>query len=189
MDFDEKRFRENQFPASDYFPLCKAAGFNLFGLGRGQYMFADAVESYLAKQMKERDMQAGLFPKSDNPQPKSGESMLRFEASDFFCTNNKYIDLPLAKEICQIANAKFSEWLERQPVVYGFGSSFSNSWSKFKADEDTHTARLIAITPIEQKTEAIDNRLREIEKEMQENNKKMRELTDKQFELIHRMLK
>ena len=76
---------------------------------------------------------------------------LKFYAADF-----DVADLVWCKpqEIANLANAVFDAWLKEQPVVYSCPGHGLNHWHKqIDTHQDTHTARLVCIEPIEKKPE------------------------------------
>ena len=52
--------------------------------------------------------------------------------------------------IAHQANKLFNEWLDKQPVVYGYDEV---GWGDERLDNDTHRARLVCIEPIVQEHE------------------------------------
>ena len=55
---------------------------------------------------------------------------------------------PVYKDISDISNKLFNEWLDKQPVVYRAGDDVNLSWWPKEFGHDTHRARLVCIEPI-----------------------------------------
>lgn len=147
-------YREVLEAVVSQFPLCEAAGLLVESAPWKEYVISAAeVEAYLRETTQQNSVKTESVRRNEGANYAEGaenteevmQGELVFRAEDFGPHHSAAI-------IADLANRIFRDWLERQPVVYGWKAA-NDEWvmdTRVLPEESTHHARLVCVEPLQQ---------------------------------------